>query len=285
VVDVADFNLSQQNETTFAYSANAEATAVDQEFSFYRVPASGNFFGHLFHIAANTVKWSIRLSSSSNSSSSSPTERTTARYRLSSMLASSSPQSLSLFDSNGKVTRQSGVPRANMTTYYIPLLSTSSSSSPSSSRAVARLEVFDIVLLTDYSAGAPLGQRLAVIEHSVTVRSAEPVNGVNASAAEFVLELRFPPFNGSLSYDPSLGFDVLLGARSEDDGNGGDNIAVVIGLAVALPLAAVVVVAAIAVMLTIGWRRRLRMDKKMVIRDDSIVNFHYYDEPSPDSHL
>ncbi|ELR14446.1 uncharacterized protein ACA1_381640 [Acanthamoeba castellanii str. Neff] len=215
------FQRTQLNEssgdpdarTTFAYVANADATAIEQEFSFHRRPERGNFFGRSFGIAPHSFKWSLRLSSinSSHSSSSSAVEHTT---------------------------------------------------------------VFDVVLLAD----ADYSLSLAPIEHSLSYRSASGPDGVDV--AEFVLELRFPPFNGSLAYDPSLGIDVLLGSDDGDGGDGGSSggsdMALVIGVAVALPIAAVLVVLAISAGVAIGWWLRKRETTKSVARGDS-VNFHYLD--------
>jgi hypothetical protein len=136
-----------------------------------------------------------------------------------------------------------------MTTYHIPLLSASSRSS--SSTAVVKVEVFDIVLLTDDSQQ----QRFAPIEHSLTL--SEDASG------EFVLELRFPPFTGSLSYDPSLGLGVLMGAAKSDGdtSGGGSNAGLAIAVGVAVPVAGVAVASVIGVALAIGWRRHMRKKK------------------------
>jgi hypothetical protein len=278
------FQRTQLNEssgdpdarTTFAYVANADATAIEQEFSFHRRPERGNFFGRSFGIAPHSFKWSLRLSSinSSHSSSSSAVEHTTVRYRITRVLASASSLAAPL-DPNASIAHQRGVPEANMTTYYIPLrIRSLSSSSRASSRAVAKVEVFDVVLL----ANADYSLSLAPIEHSLSFRSASGPDGVDV--AEFVLELRFPPFNGSLAYDPSLGIDVLLGSDDGDGGDGGSSggsdMALVIGVAVALPIAAVLVVLAISAGVAIGWWLRKRETTKSVARGDS-VNFHYLD--------
>jgi hypothetical protein len=160
-----------------------------------------------------------------------------------------------------------------MTTYYIPLLAGAAKRGARASTAVAKLEVFDIVLLTDHDSE----RRLATIEHSLVLRAA------SSGAAEFVLELRFPPFNGSLTYDPSLGVGVLLGSeRGGDSSGGGDSSALVIGVAVALPIAAVVVASAIGAAAAVGWRRR-RKEKQMSARGPRAVNFHYLDNSSGES--
>jgi hypothetical protein len=273
------FQRTQLNEssgdsdarTTFAYVANADATAIEQEISFHRRPERGNFFGRSFGIAPHSFKWSLRLSST-NSSSSSAVEYTTVRYRVTRVLASNSSLAAPL-DLNASITHQRGVPEANMTTYYVPLpIRSSSSSTRASSRAVAKVEVFDVVLLAD----ADYCLSLTPIEHSLSFRSTSRPDGVDV--AEFVLELRFPPFNGSLAYDPSLGIGVLLGSDDGDGGgsSGGSDMALVIGVAVALPIAAVLVVLAISAGVAIGWWLRKRETTKSVARGDS-VNFHYLD--------
>lgn len=130
--------------------------------------------------------------------------------------------------------------------------------------------MFDVVLLTD----ADYSLSLAPIEHSLSFRSTSGPDGVDV--AEFVLELRFPPFNGSLAYDPSLGIGVLLGSDDGGGSSGGSDMALVIGVAVALPIAAVLVVLAISAGVAIGWWLRKRETTKSVARGDS-VNFHYLD--------
>jgi hypothetical protein len=234
------FQRTQLNEssgdsdarTTFAYVANADATAIEQEISFHRRPERGNFFGRSFGIAPHSFKWSLRLSSTNSSSSA--VEHTTVRYRVTRVLAANSSLAAPL-DLNASITHQRGVPEANMTTYYVPLpVRSLSSSTRASSRAVAKVEVFDVVLLAD----ADYSLSLAPIEHSLSFRSTYGPDGVDV--AEFVLELRFPPFNGSLAYDPSLGIGVLLGSDDGDGGGGrgGSDMALVIGVAVALPIPA-----------------------------------------------
>jgi hypothetical protein len=268
--------------TTFAYSANSEAAAVEQEFSFHRGATNGHFFGHSFDIAPGTLKWSIRLTSANQSSSPS----SIVRYRLTSLLSSSTSSSSSPlassslpFDPSANITRQSGVPKANMTTYYIPLLSRrASSSTRDASKAVAKVEVFDIVLVTDSLGG---GDHLAPIDHSLSfTRSASAGPDGASAAAEFVLELRFPPFNGSLTYDPSLGIGVLLGSAGGGDGgngNGGSDRALVVGVAVAVPIAAVVVASVVGAVAAVGcWH--MRKEKAMnAARGPRAVNFHYHD--------
>ena len=257
------FQRTQLNEssgdsdarTTFAYVANADATAIEQEISFHRRPERGNFFGRSFGIAPHSFKWSLRLSSNSSSSA---VEHTTVRYRVTRVLAANSSLAAPL-DLNASITHQRGVPEANMTTYYVPLpVRSLSSSTRASSRAVAKVEVFDVVLLAD----ADYTLSLAPIEHSLSFRSASGPDGVDV--AEFVLELRFPPFNGSLAYDPSLGIGVLLGSDDGDGGgSGGSDMALVIGVAVALPIAAVLVVLAISAGVAIGWWLRKRRRPKV----------------------
>ena len=166
------FQRTQLNEssgdsdarTTFAYVANADATAIEQEISFHRRPERGNFFGRSFGIASHSFKWSLRLSSTNSSSSA--VEHTTVRYRVTRVLASNSSLAAPL-DLNASITHQRGVPEANMTTYYVPLpVRSLSSSTRASSRAVAKVEVFDVVLLAD----ADYSLSLAPIEHGQSAR-------------------------------------------------------------------------------------------------------------------
>ena len=85
--------------------------------------------------------------------------------------------------------------------------------------------------------------------------------------------LRFPRFNESLLYDPSLGLGVLVGSSNGESG-GSDNSALIVGVAVAVPLAVAVVVVVIAAAIGVAWWRKRRL------RDDGVVNFDGSDHPT-----
>jgi hypothetical protein len=139
-----------------------------------------------------------------------------------------------------------------MTTYYLPLVSTSALDT-----VAAQVEVFDVALLDGH---------LGLIQHDIVLLNTTA--DIEASAAdrsiEYVLELSFPPFETSLYYDPSLGLGVLIGSDSSHDGGGGgggiaDNTGLLVALAVVLPLAALVVVAVVVGgFVVLRYRKRLQ---------------------------
>jgi hypothetical protein len=217
--------------TTTTYSAllaNSSASLA-QAFTFHRQTAQGNFSGLTFSIGASSVKWSIHLHVANSSTSTSEGGAAFAAHgiSLSYLLSDMSP---SLANSSGSSTTLSvkkafNSPHANMTTYYLPL----SSSSSGGKEVVAEVQVFDVALIDDV---------FAFINHSI-----EAVEGGGYS-----LVLAFPPFQQSLLYDPSIGLGVLLGSdRDGGNGVGSDNTGLIVGVAVAVPVAVLVVIGAAVV--------------------------------------
>ncbi len=141
------------------------------------------------------------------------------------------------------VTKSRGEPRANMTTYYVPLTS-------SGKPLVAMVEVFDVALAD--------GALVPLVGHDVRLASASLPSRREQAAYELVLE--FAPFNGSLYYDPSLGLGVLLGRSDASGGGNGDddNLALVVATSVIIPLAFVLVVGAVVVGVAVLWWRKRR---------------------------
>jgi hypothetical protein len=139
------------------------------------------------------------------------------------------------------VIREKDTPRDHMTTYFIPLLTQSPNSS--NGRLVAKIEVFDLALVDGEDAS-----HFRAINHQISTVSS------SSATADYVLELSFPPFNQTLSYDPSLGLGTLLDSKGGKGGTGGSML--VIGVAVAIPVAVAVVVAGIAAGVAIGWWRK-----------------------------
>ena len=128
-----------------------------------------------------------------------------------------------------------------MTTYFLAF-----AADPSDPRKLAGAagEGFDAALVDGADAAVP-------IEHDVQV----------GSQAEFELVLRFPAFEHSLLYDPSLNLGVLLGGGGRDEldgssGGGGDNLGMIVAVAVAIPVAVVVVLAVIVVGTALIMRRK-----------------------------
>jgi hypothetical protein len=163
------------SSTTQEYQERlGNATLLAHIFSFHHEATSGEFGGSTFAIGAGTVKWSINITTSSDNSLGS--DDITLRYSLSDLSLSFAANS-----SSQSVSRRSGSPIANMTTYVLFL---------SDGLAAAEVEVFDVALVDGV---------LRPITHSILVSP-------SSSSSSYVLELTFPGgFNESLYYDPSLG--------------------------------------------------------------------------------
>jgi hypothetical protein len=227
---------SEEALTTYIYAAQVdEAAHLEQAFTFHSTSTSGQFAGTTFDIGAGSVKWSVNITSTNASTFA---DGVTIKYRLSGLLGSAPNSSGSSQPS--VVRRARNTPQAGMTTYFLAF-----AADPSDPRKLAgcAVEVFDAALVDGAEAAVP-------IEHDVQV----------GSQAEFELVLRFPAFEHSLLYDPSLNLGVLLGGggRDELDGSsgGGDNLGMIVAVAVAIPVAVVVVLAVIVVGTALIMRRK-----------------------------
>jgi hypothetical protein len=158
------------------------------------------------------------------------------RYRLSSFLNAGAYQSVP----NARVLIKPGQPQAQMTTYLLPLLQQSTGL-----KVYARIELFDFALVNNSAEAVP-------IEHAIIIQPSS--SSGSSSSSEYMLELSFPAFEGSLEYDPSIGMGVVLGQN--DDGGGGSDVGLIVGVAVAVPVAVALVLVVIVGALIIGWRRR-----------------------------
>ncbi|ELR18085.1 uncharacterized protein ACA1_367650 [Acanthamoeba castellanii str. Neff] len=208
-------------------------TNATQVFAFSANSSAASFSGLEFVIAPGSVKWSLNFTSNVDAA-----KGITLRYRLSDLSNSSATGPAGQL---AVVRRSDNTPRANMTSYYLAV----PSSSTSAGAVVMVVEVFDVALVDD-AAFEP-------IAHAVDV-----VRGSNGDHYELVLA--FPAFNRSLFYDPSIGLGVLLGS-----GGGGDDVGLIVGVVVAVGVAAVVVVAVIVAGVAIAvWRKRRDLHSGMV---------------------
>jgi hypothetical protein len=231
---------SEEALTTYVYAAQVdEAARLEQAFTFHSTKASGQFAGTSFDIGAGSVKWSVNITSTNASTFA---DGVTIKYRLSGLLGSAPNVNSSGSSQPSSVVRRArNTPQAGMTTYFLAF-----AADPSDPRKLAgcAVEVFDAALVDGAEAAVP-------IEHDVQV----------GSQAEFELVLRFPAFEQSLLYDPSLNLGVLLGGggRDELDGGssgGGDNLGMIVAVAVAIPVAVVVVLVVIVVGTALIMRRK-----------------------------
>lgn len=277
---------------TYVYTAQLDNdTTFEQAYTFHPYPIETTFANLTFGISASSLKWSVNLTTSgdcaftrhilfpSPSASVSaqlddddddPSDPTpddgdpnevplTMRFRLSGFLLSGS----AFNTSHGSILIRPNTPRANMTTYYLPLISQSATST-----VAAEVQVFDVALLDGM---------LRKIQHSVILVSSNSstTDSSNGPAAEYVLELSFPSFNCSLYYDPSLGLGVLVG--SDPSSPRGDDISattgVIIALAIVLPLAAVIVLSITIVGGIVLWHRTRVRNRRILPSSTSQVNF------------
>jgi hypothetical protein len=256
----------QVDGATTIYTQNftdaAALVQLSQSFTFHEEAVAGQFAGRGFSIGASTLKWSLTLTSTSVSSGGGSGGRPlTVRYRLSEVMGTSS-SSLAA-NPAGSVTMRRGVPQAQMTTYYVPFLSSvvaynSSSSSSSPSQLVALVEVWDLAVADGVE--RPLAHDLRLVADDDDGRSS------SSSLPEYVLELRLPNFTSSLYYDPSLSLGMLVGSsggsarsKSGDGGiDGNTTLLVIAGVVVG-----VVVLAGIAVASTVTVLVKRRKTKRL----------------------
>jgi hypothetical protein len=94
---------------------------------------------------------------------------------------------------------------------------------------------------------------VALIDNAVV-----PLVSVDLALANrsYALELRFPPFNRSVVYDPSVGLGVLFGRSNDDGGSSSSNTGLIVGVAVAVPLAVALVLVVIGAGVALAWWRK-----------------------------
>ncbi len=139
-----------------------------------------------------------------------------------------------------------------MTSYYLAVPTTDGTTAPAKV-VVMVVEVFDVALV-DETAFMPIAHAVEVVD------------------SHYELELVFPAFNRSLYYDPSLGLGVLLGSsggRGDDTGGGGEDLGLIIGVAVGVGVAGVLVVSVIVAGVVMAVRQKRRRRPL-----SSVVNFH-----------
>jgi hypothetical protein len=227
---------SETNATrglTTTYTAQLDArTVLVQSYTLYREARRESFGGVEFDVEPGTVKWSFDLSLANGPDdelsagvADARTSGFTLRYRLWS----------DGDGARGAVERKRDAPQKGMTAFAVAL----------ADDAVAQVEVLNAAVIDDVV--RTLG-RIDLVW----------VNGsaVDGSDGGYALELVFPPFARSVSYDPSLGLGVLL-ARNDDDGSS-NAVGLTVGVAVAVAAAVAFVAAVIGVGAFLGWRRRKR---------------------------
>jgi len=215
------------SSTTLVYSTTVSGAQLAMTYTFNNAPNKVGFAGTELSIEPHSLKWSIDLVAdqssnlSSNNSQYPAGSRNFTRFSYNVSQSSSAP----IDTSNLKVTAVANVPAANMTSYYLSLGQSSSSSEQQPN--VIQLQVFDVALVDG---------DLKRIEHSV-----------NISQNSYLLVLLMPPFNKSAFYDPVLSLGVLVQSGTTT----GSSNTLLIAVAVIVPTVVVGVVA-IVVVSTIG---------------------------------
>jgi hypothetical protein len=272
-------NDTSTNVTTYTYTSQLEntTTSVEQAFTFFDQKTSGNFSGLTFGIGASTIKWSIHLiNNNSTAAAAAAGGGLTLRYRLTGLLASNASTSTGgevvVRASRGQVVVQRGRPQANMTTYLVPLFTTTSNTSTTTRTTAAQVELFDVALVD--------GTYFVPISHSIVRTSAD-----DEEEASYVVELVLPGFNESLYYDPSIGLGVLLGRNDRDNGDGDGSssdsgVGLIVGVAVAIPMAVALVLLVIGAALVVGWHRKKRLARQSA----GSIHFEGADDDDDDDH-
>jgi hypothetical protein len=243
-------NDTSTNATTYTYTSQLENTTnVEQAFTFFDEKTSGNFAGLSFDIGASSIKWSIHLINTNSTAAAAAAGGLTLRYQLTGLAMPNAHKGTGgeVRASRGKVVVQRETPRANMTTYLVPLFVSSTTKSTTTMTTAAQVELFDVALVD--------GTHFVPINHSIVRTSVADDN-----EASYVVELVLPEFNESLFYDPSIGLGVLLGRNDRGDGGSGSssesNVGLIVGVAVAVPVAVVLVLLVIGAALVVGWRQK-----------------------------
>lgn len=244
--------------TSYVYTASTadSSTEVAQGYTFYESATTGQFEGIAFDIDRMTLKWTANLTALVPGA---PLGPFVLRYTVAATADSPDPL-------QGDVTVKRNTPQSYITTYQLPLNTTitSNATTTTTKTIVALVQLFDRAMVD--------GAWVAVT-HSA-VRTSAP----GAARPVYVLELRLPAFTHSLHYDPSVNFGTLLGTSDHgggigSDSSGGDNMGLIIGVAVAIPLAVCCVLAAIAAVVAVMWNRKRRA-RKATMKRRSVINFH-----------
>jgi hypothetical protein len=255
--------------TAFVYSARSpdNSTALVQMFAFHATTVSREFAGMRFNVSAGSVKWSINVTTSSASFGS---EGLVMRYSLSGLLTGSSNSSSSSWtpsSSGESAIKLRATKRSGITTYFLPLFA-SRSSANGSTKSLAMSAGCTVELLDK----AVVDGRIVNITHDITLATA---SSASSSSPTYLVELRFPSFEHSVEYDPSLGLGLLLGSAGNEGGHGDyDNTPLIVGVAVAVPVALGVIVVVIVAGLVVAHRRWRGTRAK-----HSVVQFNGKDMP------
>lgn len=213
---------------TYSYSTQSEGQVeIQQTYNFQTKGQSAYSFADVaFTVAAGAVKWSLNLSAADGVGA----EGLTVRYRL----TTEQPRTPAKRSSETVIIEQRDYPKPNMTTYFLP-------SSSSVVGAVVSIVVFNVALIDG---------SYRKIEHDVLPLA---LNQSTDGEVDYELELRFPPFDRTLFYDPNLSMGEVLG---KDISSSSADVGLIVGVVVAVSGAIILVLAVITVTAFITYHQR-----------------------------
>jgi len=213
-------NSSHAMTTTFMYQSNLvddgagsnatrQAAILEQVFSFSNTSqqqASLRQNSTTSPILPGAIKWSLQINASeSNSTTTFFTGGLNITFSLSDLSFSLATAPATITNATVRLSTTAGSHTSSnittVTTYYLPLLN------PQAERLVGVLEVPDAALVDDV---------LVAINHSIL--SPSSYNNLSAGGLVYKLVLRFPAFNSSLAYDPSLNLGVVVAHQASSGG-------------------------------------------------------------------
>lgn len=242
-------NLSAAVETVTYKALLPGNTTLTQLYSFHPQPQPAHFAGINFTLGAGSLKWSINLNKTSSSSSSATNGALQFSFVISAGTSTNGSPATPTNQAAQKVTRFENEPQANMTTYWISVVNSGSSTQETSAIEV---QVFDIAIVD--------GDKNLAVNHSI-----EPyVTSNNSITYELVLTM--PPYQVSLEYDPVVGLGLLVASGSGGVSGGGTDTGLIIAVSVVVPVAVVVVVGTTAVGAVALYLKRRRSKRRLTKR-------------------
>jgi len=213
--------------TTEIYRSIISQTEIEQSYTFYPTQQQSQFSELVFVIGASSLKWSINLI---NSASSPSPQLFQFEFELESICSGNCvPVTVSVGYFENK-------PRSNMATYILPVSSLAQDAEEAGRTATStaiEVETFNVAWVDNSS--------LVPIKISILPQTSEE------ERKSFKLLITLPPFERSLSYDPSVSLGLLLQGNTQDGGDSSSNLAFIIGASVAIPSATLIVVLLVVV--------------------------------------
>lgn len=236
--------------TTEIYRSIVSQTEIEQTYTFYPTQQQSQFSDLVFVIGASSLKWSINLINSAGSPS---PQFFQFEFDLESICSGNC----------GPVTASVGYfenePRSNMTTYILPVSSLAQDAEEAGRTATStaiEVELFNVALVDNLSL-VPIN--ISIIPQTST-----------EDRTSFKLLITLPPFERSLSYDPSVSLGLLLQGNTQDGGGSSSNLALIIGVSLAIP-GALLIVVLVAVVTTAGIYMKRKKRQRFLTRARDVM--------------